>query len=435
MPAPRRPTLQTHGLIRRGLPVASLGCLLALACSAEDEENETKSGFSEAVQSHHLTQSEAAEDGVDVTTKAFQASLVAGLEPVVPRVVGLEPINVRSEPDFSRMASLEPEEYSDPDDAAPTHRLVAYVEAGKSEVQLLAYDEKELRSLANTLASRGIAEPAVPSDAQVGTQVMGWSSPNAFSNGVDNRIDLSSALNWEYRTTGRLWAAGGCTATLFGRRLAITAAHCVVDAQGNYVAGQLSLHQNGTTRPYGTQNVLGAWFGGKFRANCTNGAPGFWSECMPEEWALLLLEDRFTSGHPGWMGFAYPSENYVAPLTKRSVGYPGCGFPESPASCVSDRLYGQTGSCVINQFMYPFSNGFNSTFSHSCDTSPGQSGSAHYYNDGGNPYIFGVSAVQRCTTCTIAEEPNSTIRRYPNLDKRIDDYIYNLMVNLRAQYP
>ena len=93
-----------------------------------------------------------------------------------------------------------------------------------------------------------------------------------------------------------------------------------------------------------------------------------------------------------------------------------------------DRLYGQTAGCTIGQFMYPFSNGFNSTFSHSCDTSPGHSGAGHYYNDAGNLYIFGVASAETCYTC-------SSSILYPNLHKRIDEYIYNLMVNLRAQFP
>lgn len=172
-------------------------------------------------------------------------------------------------------------------------------------------------------------------------------------------------------------------------------------------------------------------------ANCTQGAPSYWNQCVPEDWALVLLQDSFPSGHPGWLGFAYPSEANVKNLTKRSNGYPGCEtyIVNRAANCQNDRLYGQTGSCVIGQYMYPFSNGFNSTFAHCCDTSPGQSGSAHYYNYAGNLYIMGLWVVERCTTCTVAQEPNATIRQYPNLDKRIDDYMFNLMANLRAQYP
>lgn len=53
----------------------------------------------------------------------------------------------------------------------------------------------------------------------------------------------------------------------------------------------------------------------------------------------------------------------------------------------------------------------------------------------GSFHIFGVASVQQCTTCTVAEQPNSSVRLNPNIEKRIDGYIFNLMANLRATYP
>ena len=429
--------------------MAFLACLCAVACSADDQKRETFGAGN--VQDDQLpppqysrvlavypSQRLAIEQGTDVTTKSFQTELIADVKPVDPKVVETVPIKVISQPDDSRMATVADKKPTFADAVAPPHGLVAQVEPDKGKVQILEYDKSELQALAEVLTARGIAEPAPPIEHQgnevTGDRFKGWSSPNATSNGVDNRVNLSNASNWEYKTYGRLWAAGGCTAALFGRRLAITAAHCIIDSQGNYVAGNLSLRQKGTYKPYGTQSVQRAWFGGRYLANCINGAWDL-NRCIPEDWALLVLEDNFPSGHPGWMGFAYPAESYVRPLTKRSVGYPGCGLPESPTNCRDNQLYGQTASCTINEFMYPFSNGFNAAFSHSCDVSPGHSGSAHYYRDAGNLYIFGIASCQLCSTCTVASVPDSTTRRYPNLDKRIDDFIYNMMVNLRVQYP
>ncbi|MEZ4226699.1 MAG: hypothetical protein R3B13_37475 [Polyangiaceae bacterium] len=301
----------------------------------------------------------------------------------------------------------------------------------------LRYNPAALSVLAEQLVPAGIAD-AVRPDAihPVAPQSVttGWSAPYSWSNGVDDRVDLSSATGWHLNTIGRLWGVGGCTATFFGRRLAITAAHCIVDSAGNYVAGVFIPAVKGASWPYSIQNVVGAWWGGQYIAKCTNGAPGYWSDCVPEDWALILLEDNFPLGHPGWMGFAWLGESDIQSWNKSSIGYPGCFENNSPANCQQEHRYGQFYGCTFGQFLYP-RNGFNNGFTHGCDNGPGHSGSGIFTTGLGSFHIFGVDTNQRCTTCTIAEEPNSSVRLNPALDKRLDSFIFNLMVNLRAVYP
>lgn len=368
-------------------------------------------------------------------THAYQQSLVAGVKPVVPTVVSTDPISiVPTQTGTMARASwaMNPAKFqaaSLPED----HQLVAHVDTARPEVQTLRYDGAALEALAEELMPLGIAEPVHPEEVPL--EEKGWSSAVAAGNGVDNRVNLSGFQNWEYRTVGRLWAAGGCTATFFGRRLIITAAHCVVDPNGNYAAGTFQPAVNGAALPFGQQSVVAAWWGGNFISKCTGGAPGYWSDCVPEDWALLLLQDNFPQGHPGWLGYAWLGASDIQNWNKREVGYPGCAQVNSPAGCQAERLYGQTSGCSFGQFMFPFGNGFNSTFSHGCDNSPGHSGSGMYTTGLGSFHIFAVASTERCSTCTVVQEPSATIRANPNLEKRLDSFIYNLMSNLRATYP
>ncbi len=304
-------------------------------------------------------------------------------------------------------------------------------------MQILEFDERALEELAAALAGRGVAEAVAPPGGELEpVQEKGWSSSWFLGSGVDNRSNMSSLTNWELKTIGRL---GGGTGTLFGRRLALTAAHVIIDNNGNYIPRQFSAHRQGAATPYGTQNVVAAWWGGNYIQNCTCAStpcpPGFWSDCLPEDWAVVLLQDSFPSGHPGWLGFAWLSEADITSFVKHSRGYPGCGAINSPTGCQTDHLYGQSAACTLGQFMYPFAGGFNSTYSHGCDASPGQSGSGMYTTSLGGFHLFGVLSTERCQRCTTVEQPNNAVRANPNLDRRLDSTIYNLMLNLRVSYP
>jgi hypothetical protein len=53
----------------------------------------------------------------------------------------------------------------------------------------------------------------------------------------------------------------------------------------------------------------------------------------------------------------------------------------------------------------------------------------------GGFHLFGVLSGEMCERCTVALQPDNVIRANPNLDKRLDSYIYNLMLNLRVANP
>ena len=301
--------------------------------------------------------------------------------------------------------------------------IVSHAWRGGDRIEPLRFDRSALASVGSRLADLGIAEPV--SVSTEGSEAI----PKSWSNAYDSRVDLSSMSGAQYDKIGRLSAALNCTGTLIGRRLVLTNAHCILNSSGNYVAGTFQADVRDSTEPYGEQDVLAAWWGGNY-SGCTN-----WATCVPEDWAILLLEDNFPSGHPGWHGYAYSStesnyDTYYA--DKRVHGYAGCGSG-APSGCTSPRLYGQTFDCSIGDFRYPFSNGYNSTFSHGCDTNAGQSGSPVL--DIGHGWVVGIHSTSMCNPTTCANESNSDRERNPNLAKRLDSYIVNLISNLRATYP
>ena len=262
---------------------------------------------------------------------------------------------------------------------------------------------------------------------------MGWSSATMSGDGVDNRVDRSGASNWEYQTVGFLQGKG-CTGTLVGRKLVITAAHCVLNGPNTYVEQRFHAKRKGTSSPYGSQRAVKAWVGGKWeQLGCDSNAIS--EQCIREDWAVLLLEDSFPQGHPGWLGFAYASDATTRTWTKRNVGYPGCHQEASPANCQAQRLYGQLAAFSIDRFWLPFSDGYNQIFTYDADTSPGHSGGPLYHTSSGSHYVFGVVSTPYCQTCKKSQGHSDIVRAFPNKGKRIDAFIFNLIVNLRALHP
>lgn len=82
---------------------------------------------------------------------------------------------------------------------------------------------------------------------------------------------------------------------------------------------------------------------------------------------------------------------------------------------------------------YRDTTGFNSTVSLGCDTSPGDSGSATYTTSLGSHHAFAIASTEMCSTCTA--EPNPETKAHPNLHKRLDQFIVDLIISLRAAYP
>lgn len=185
--------------------------------------------------------------------------------------------------------------------------------------------------------------------------------------GADSR-ELVTSADFPWSAVGRLNT--GCTATLIDRRLILTAAHCILDPDGGWLADHYLFFPNmvaGRARA-GARGVH-VWYG--TRTPLRPGTP------FVEDWAIVLL-DRDLGDHVRWLG------------TRDITPAPGDRVTLSGYSTDVDG--GQTATthvdCQIQSGL------LDGQITHDCDMTRGASGGPLWSTAWGEPTIVAVQSIE-----------------------------------------
>lgn len=328
---------------------------------------------------------------------------------------------------------------------APEGRIrVIFVDENNDEWEE-EYDTGDLHAMREIGEARGINRPTDRVEPEPEPELLPGLKTQGWSDASDGRI--AKPINTTYPSTHPVLARigllndGGCSASLVGRRLVLTAAHCGVDVFGTVPSGSLSYapRQDGTTKPFGSESNEGAWLPASYiDHNCHLLYTAATREtCGKYDWLLLRLPSTaWNSSSLGWyaMGYWVPGTGWLA----RNDGYPVCGLSDSPSNCNSNpnRVYGQNVARPVVDHRGTVG-GETTIFNTANDISPGHSGSPIWsptYPDSNGPYVLGHITNQMCGTCNefgVSEHD----RKYPTMARRMTAALAGFITDKRTLYP
>jgi len=334
---------------------------------------------------------------------------------------------------------------------APDRLRVIHIDENNDEWEE-EYALDDLRTLNDFAVSRGISEPSVAPGAVRDARTASGVVLQGWSNGNDARINKPINATWpmDHNVLMRQGKLNrGCTAALVGRRLVLTALHCLIDVNGDVYRPWYRARQDGVNVPWGSYKTDLAWYDTDYIANNCHitYTAGTRETCGKFDWILLRLRSTTefplwdTAGTPGWMGYWLPA---TSGWFARIDGYPGCGAGDSPCSnpasnctCVEESVYGQNvGHSTFNWRGYI--NGEPTIFNTANDISPGHSGGPIWsssYPDTNGPYVLGIVTNEMCGRCDATENVPANDKTYPTMAFAMTSWVAGLITDKRTHYP
>lgn len=434
---------------------AALGVVLLVACSDVRDEGLPDAPVSVTTTVRNLPTFEAQSELVKGLTPAtvkqrFRRSLPP--VPTNPAAVHYPPydLSLSEDAEVANAAKQEIDKNianSGWEDKAPDGKYrVVFTDLEKREEIEQELDIAELTQMYEEFVARGInrpteggAEPPVESEEPS-------LSAQGLSNAADSRVSKPIGTTYPINhnvlmRTGQI--NGSCTGQMVGRRLILTAAHCVVASDLVQYNQTYRARRSGATSPYNAENTSAFWWDSQYSANnCHLSYTGAQhAQCAPWDWALLLLRsdawNGSPNGTPGTFGYWVPGSQIASGSPLNHDGYPVCGSSPSPAGCVSNMAYGQNFGSNAVGFTYPSTgeSNFNLYYRVGNDWSGGHSGGpiwSNSYPNSSGPYTLGIAIWQHCDTCATA---TGDVYTHPNGVRSMSPFLAGFISNQRTAYP